>query len=379
MRSASLTGSSRRRFLGLGVLAAMAATLALGPAPAQADSVLDEVKERGTLRVAGVVYRPLQMRKPSGEYYGADPELLQQFADELGVKLEHVNAGWDTAVAGLTTGKWDLVPALCVTPKRKEAIDFSETYLMLGGVLTVLKSNDKINSLSDANDPSITFANVAGGWSEQIAKKAFPDATHKDFGQATDDQLAMEVVSGRADAAVFDTPVTISLLVEKIGDRFKFFPDKNTPMDVLPCPVAYGLKKGDTAWEEAVSDFIRRKKESGELQALFARRAPVRFPVRAWPILAAFGFFDTAGHLLLYTGLGLPNGEYAIVASVGYTVVTVVLARTFLREPVSPFQWGGIGLVVGGVAVLAAFGNPELITGTEIWQSFEVERSGEAA
>lgn len=30
-------------------------------------------------------------------------------------------------------------------------------------------------------------------------------------------------------------------------------------------------------------------------------------------------------------------------------------------------------------AVLAAFGNPELITGTEIWQSFEVESSGEAA
>ena len=89
---------------------------------------------------------------------------------------------------------------------------------------------------------------------------------------------------------------------------------------------------------------------------LLARRERVRFPVRAWPVLAAFGVLDTMGHLLLYTGLGLPHGEYAIVASVGYTVVTVVLARFFLREPVSPLQWGGIGLVVGGVGVLAAFG-----------------------
>jgi ABC-type amino acid transport substrate-binding protein len=272
-----MVGSSRRRFLGLSLVTALAATLTLGSAPTQAQSVLDEVKARGSLRVAGVVYRPLQMRKPSGEYYGADPDLLQQFADELGVELEHVNAGWDTAVAGLTTGKWDLVPALCVTPKRMEAIDFSETYLMLGGVLTVLKENDKINGLTDANDPGITFANVAGGWSEQIAKQAFPDATHKDFGQATDDQLAMEVISGRADAAVFDTPVTISLLVEKLGDKFKFFPDKNTPMDVLPCPVAYGLKKGDTAWEGAVSDFISRKKASGELQALFEQYMTAKF------------------------------------------------------------------------------------------------------
>ena len=89
---------------------------------------------------------------------------------------------------------------------------------------------------------------------------------------------------------------------------------------------------------------------------ILARRERARFPVRAWPVLAAFGFLDTLGHLLLYTGLGLANGEYAIVASVGYTVVTVVLARLFLREPVSPLQWGGVGLVVGGVGILAAFG-----------------------
>ena len=247
------------------------------PEKIQADSILDEVKNRGKLRVAGVVYRPLQMRKPSGEYYGADPDLLKQFADHLGVKLEIVSAEWATAVAGIKTGKWDLVPALCVTPKRKEAIDFSETYLMLGGVLTVLKGNYKINSLADANRSEITIANVAGGWSEQIAKKAFPLATHKDFGQATDDSLVMELLSKRADAAVFDTPVTISLLVEKHGEKFKFYPDKKTPMDVIPCPVAYGLKKGDKKWEKAVSDFIRAKKSSGELETLFDKYMTAKF------------------------------------------------------------------------------------------------------
>ena len=79
-------------------------------------------------------------------------------------------------------------------------------------------------------------------------------------------------------------------------------------------------------------------------------------PTRAWPVLAAFGVLDTMGHLLLYFGLELPNGEYAIVASVGYTVVTVLLARMFLREPVSRLQWGGVAMVVGGVGVLSAFG-----------------------
>jgi uncharacterized membrane protein len=89
---------------------------------------------------------------------------------------------------------------------------------------------------------------------------------------------------------------------------------------------------------------------------IVGRRERVRFPARAWPVLAAFGVLDTTGHLLLYTGLSLPHGEFAIVASVGYTVVTVVLARIFLREPVTPLQWGGVGLVVSGVGLLAAFG-----------------------
>ena len=262
-----------------GVLALFVAGLALlvGQPVSAGDSLLDEVKERGTLRVAGLVYRPLIMRRPTGEYYGADPEILAQLAAELGVELEFVNAGWDTAVAGITTGKWDLVPALCVTPKRMEAIDFSETYLMLGGVLTVLEGNDKINSAEDANDPSITIANVAGGWGEQIAAEAFPNATHKGFGQATDDQMALELLSGRADATIFDTPVTVALLVEQHGDKFKFFPDMKTPLDALPCPVAYGIRKGDSAWEQAISDFIRRKKESGELGALFDKYMTAEF------------------------------------------------------------------------------------------------------
>ena len=89
---------------------------------------------------------------------------------------------------------------------------------------------------------------------------------------------------------------------------------------------------------------------------VITRKERARFPARAWPVLFAFGLLDTLGHLLLYLGLERENGEYAIVASVAYTVVTVLLARIFLREHVSLVQWGGIVLVVCGVALLSAFG-----------------------
>jgi ABC-type amino acid transport substrate-binding protein len=271
---AGLQASRRRWFLAVsGAVALAGGALAFAwaaPATAQG-SVLDEIKERGTLRVAGVVYRPLIMRRPSGEYYGADVEFMGELADELGVELEFVNAGWDTAVAGITTGKWDMVPAICVTPKREEVVDFSVPYMTIGGVVTVLSDNDKINSVEDADRPEVLFANVAGGWSEQIARAGFPSATHKEFGGATDDQLAVEVLSGRADAAIFDTPVTIALIVEKYGDKFKFFPSATQPLEVLPCPVAYAYRQDDDTFGQALDEFITARKDSGELQKMFEK------------------------------------------------------------------------------------------------------------
>jgi len=106
------------------------------PLVAQAQSTIDEIKQRGELRIAGVLYRPLISPRPSGEYVGIDVEMMKLMAAELGVKLNIVNSEWATAVAGIESKKWDIVPALCITDKRKEVIDFSESYITIGATLT---------------------------------------------------------------------------------------------------------------------------------------------------------------------------------------------------------------------------------------------------
>ena len=188
-RNSWLERSNVPRRAVLSVLAAgLGAAILLWPtasSPAQAGA-LETIKERGSLRVAGVVYRPFMIRRPDGSYEGIDVDAMGQIASDLGVKLEFVDSGWDTAVAGITTGKWDVVPAICITPERLKAVDFSESYLMLGGVLGVRADNDKINSVEDANKPEVRMSNVAGSWSDEIANKAFPLANKKSFGQATD-------------------------------------------------------------------------------------------------------------------------------------------------------------------------------------------------
>ncbi len=93
------------------------------------------------------------------------------------------------------------------------------------------------------------------------------------------------------------------------------------------------------------------------IATMLARRVPIQpIPARAWPLLLILGVLDTSGHALLYIGLSLPNGEFAVVASAAYTGVTTLIARLFLREPVSSTQWLGIGAIIAGVAALSWFG-----------------------
>jgi ABC-type amino acid transport substrate-binding protein len=253
------------------VLAASAAALfaATMPGPANAQSVLDAIKQRGELRVAGVLYRPLISPRPNGEYVGADVEVMKLMAADLGVKLNIINAEWATAVAGIAADKWDIVPALCITEPRKQVVDFSESYITIAPVFVALAGNPKKLDTAEAfNRPEVVFAVPSGSWSESVAKEGAPKATLKQFGQSTSSDLIQEVVSGRADAVVMDTPIQITMALAAYGDKLHVVPGVDKPLDIKACHVGYAYRKGDTKMRDYVDGFIKKIRESGKLQSI---------------------------------------------------------------------------------------------------------------
>ena len=88
---------------------------------------------------------------------------------------------------------------------------------------------------------------------------------------------------------------------------------------------------------------------------LAVRKLP-RMPVRAWPLILLIALVDTLGYVFVYAGLALENGEFAIVTSSAYSVVTILLARIVLREQVVPLQWLGVAIVIAGIGTLSATG-----------------------
>ena len=239
------------------------------PSPAAAQSVLDDIKQRGELRVAGVLYRPLISPRPSGEYVGIDVEIMKRMAADLKVKLNIINSEWSTAVAGIEAKKWDIVPAICITDKRREVVDFSDSYITIGATLTTLAGNPKgLTSVEAFNRPEVVFAVPTGSWSESVAKEVAPKATLKGFGQSTSADLIQEVVAGRADAVVLDTPIQTTVALAAFGDKLRIVPGHNKPLDVRACKVGYAYFKGDKKMAAYIDDFVKKLRETGQLEAL---------------------------------------------------------------------------------------------------------------
>lgn len=86
------------------------------------------------------------------------------------------------------------------------------------------------------------------------------------------------------------------------------------------------------------------------------RRRRPRLPRAAWPFVMAQGALETLGLLALLHGSLGPARPIAAVTSSGFAVVTVLLARLVLREPVGLGQWTAIGVVLAGIGLLSYFG-----------------------
>jgi uncharacterized membrane protein len=84
-------------------------------------------------------------------------------------------------------------------------------------------------------------------------------------------------------------------------------------------------------------------------------RSPVpTLPWRWLPLLGLMGGLDV-GALIVITAAGkLPSPEFATVVSSSVGAVTVILARIFLKEQISPAQLGGMAMIFGGITALAA-------------------------
>ena len=218
------------------------AALILIVANAQAD-VLEDILERGTIRVGVSLFVPWTIQDEAGELYGFEIDVANKLAEDMGVKPEYKIYVWEDIIPAVMKGEIDIIAGgMAITPERALKINFSQPYADSGiSLATNTGKTRNIKRLEELNQESITIAVVSKTASNELAPRLFNKSTIKVFDTAKEAEQA--ILNGEAHALLASIPQPEFLALQH--------PEKvDLPLakPVMPYKAGFGIKKGEQEW-----------------------------------------------------------------------------------------------------------------------------------
>lgn len=159
-------------------------------------------------------FPPFEYKDPTtGKHTGFDVELWDLIAKELGAEYELQPMDFNGIIPGLQSGQIDVgIAGMTIKPERAKVVDFSDPYYNAGLLILVKQDNKDITDVKSLAGKVV--ATKLGTTSEDFVKKNAKAKDVKLF--PNNDAMFMELLTGGADAVVFDSPV-IADFVRKTG------------------------------------------------------------------------------------------------------------------------------------------------------------------
>ena len=237
--------STKRLFRALSLVLSLILLLALAAcskgsssgsaSSAESKDLLGRIQERGYLTIATEGdWSPWTYHDENDNLVGLDVEIGALIAEGLGVRAEYQETDWDSILAGVDSGRFDIAcNGVGYTEQRAEKYSFSTPYVYTHKVLVVRGDNTDITKMEDlagkttANSPSSTYAAIAEEYGATVTSVS------------TLNETITLLEQGRVDATV-NAQVSIE-------DYLREHPDANIKVvQVLEGdPVAFPVQKGD--------------------------------------------------------------------------------------------------------------------------------------
>jgi ABC-type amino acid transport substrate-binding protein len=249
------------RFCAFGVLALVIAVIG-SPTKAQASPHLQQISERGTLRVCiWPGYFSITYRNPrNGILEGIDIDLAQEFANDLDVSIQFVDSSFPKLISNLQGDVCDIaMHAVGVRPDRAEHVDFSAPYLISGIYGVTSRTHPTLKAWADIDKPGHVVVVQKGTYMEPVMRDLLKQATLR----VVDDfkEREQEVESGRADVFMTDYPYGRRMVTQTPWAALI-----EPPTPLAPTPYAYAVPKGDATWLARVDAFVAAIKADGRLK-----------------------------------------------------------------------------------------------------------------
>jgi polar amino acid transport system substrate-binding protein len=221
-----------------------------------AESAIEQIIQRGTLRVGMDVFVPWAMKDKKGELIGFEIDVARQLARDMGVKVEFVPTKWSGIIPSLIAGKFDvIIGGMTATPERNMKINFTAPYYHTGQGVLANRAMTEGLAIDDFNKPAITLAARLGSTAALAAKARFPKATLRLF----DDEPAavQEVKNGRVHAMVAGQPLPAHSAASAPAVLMAY------PDQLMKEPICMGIRRGDVDTLNFLNNWIEVVRSKG--------------------------------------------------------------------------------------------------------------------
>src|SRR5690554_5237006 len=250
-----------RSRLALALAAAVAICASLSAAQS---ATLEEIKQRGQIRIAVANEIPYGYVDLNGEAKGAGPDVAREVMKQLGIdKIEWITTSFSSLIPGLRANHFDMVAAeMAVLPERCKQVLFSEPNTSYGEGLLVAEGNpNDLHSYQDFVESEHKVAIMAGADQlEMLQALGVPDNRMVTISNNAD---AISTVSTGRAAAYAATSLTVSELAAK-SDSVEAAADFTDPV-INGEPVrswgAFTFAQGSEDFRDAVNEKLAEFKQ----------------------------------------------------------------------------------------------------------------------
>lgn len=224
--------------------------------------VMARVKQNAVLRVGFEgTYSPFNFLNDQNQFDGFDVDISNEVAKRLGVKAEFVATKWEGLIGGLNADKFDIIIAqMSITDERKKSVDFTDPYVITGGVLATRTDTSDVAKLDDIKGKKIGVG--AGTTFEEVASKVEGADVRKY--KSMNDYL-QDLINKRLDVIMNDQLV--------LGYNIK---TKNLPIKIVSGiinedQIGMEIKKGNDDFVEAINQILADIKKDGTYENIYKK------------------------------------------------------------------------------------------------------------
>lgn len=251
-------------------LAMLTLTATLSGCGGSKGKTVEDIKKAGKLVMAtDAAWAPFEYIADSETPVGSDIDLAQAIADAWGVKLEIVNAAFDTLPQYLDNGSVDIIiAAMTITDERKEQMAFSDPYTISAQYIIVKDSDDSIQTIEDlAGKKTAVHLGTTGDLlvSGEIEKGCLKDtgAEVVQYKNLAEGCLALQ--QGTVDAVMLDILPAQNYCA--VNEGLKCFEAVYADGSSTKEEYGIGVKKTNTELVEAINEVIKPMVADGSIEA----------------------------------------------------------------------------------------------------------------